>query len=524
MEQDIAASMTGLDWAVIAAYVTAMLAIGWYYSRRTETTDDYLLGGRTMRPTAVGLSLFASLFSTITYLAMPGEMVRHGPMFFAGLLAFPVVYVLAGWFLIPHFMRLKAASGYELLERRLGVGVRLTAVGMFLLIRVLWMAVVIYATVDVVLVPTLGWSPATAPWLCAAMGALTIIYTSMGGLRAVVVTDATQTIILFGGALTTLALATWAVGGIGGWWPQEWSPAWDEPRLVIDGDQGRGVLSAFIAGAVWYLATAGSDQMAIQRYMATRDVKAARRVLMVSLTSGACIKLLLAAVGLALLAYYQASPEFLPAGVDLETQADRLFPAFIVSNLPMGMSGLIIAGLLAAAMSSLSSGLNSGCAVITVDIVDRFRRPQSVGRKSDDTRTETDHVGLARWISVGIGLLVVAMSTGVGYVHGNLLEVAFKVVNLLVAPLFGLFVMALFVSWATGFGTMIGAAAGVTTGVLISYWREMFGSEPPISFFWAMPVSLIVQVAVGAAVSLLPIGKARQTLDEMILDYEEVSV
>jgi SSS family solute:Na+ symporter len=179
------------------------------------------------------------------------------------------------------------------------------------------------------------------------------------------------------------------------------------------------------------------------------------------------------------------------------------------------LSGLIVAGLLAAAMSSLSSGLNSSCSVITVDFIDRFRtRPTS----------ETDHVRLAKYVSVVVGVVVVALSSGVGMVQGNLLEVAFKVVNLLTAPLFGLFFMAMFVRWATGPGTLVGAAFGLVVVVLISYWAELRGvvgirsmilyledlmGTEGVSFLWAMPLSLLVQVVVGMLVSLVPIGRKR---------------
>ena len=96
--------MAPLDWGVIVLYLAGMLGIGWYYARRTATADEYLLGGRTMRPLGVGLSLFASLLSTITYLSLPGEMIRHGPMMLSMVFAFPLVAYVVGWFMIPFIM------------------------------------------------------------------------------------------------------------------------------------------------------------------------------------------------------------------------------------------------------------------------------------------------------------------------------------------------------------------------------------------------------------------------------------
>ncbi len=153
-------------------------------------------------------------------------------------------------------------------------------------------------------------------------------------------------------------------------------------------------------------------------------------------------------------------------------------------------------------MSSLSSGLSSSCSVILVDFIDRFRKPGPA---------RGEHVRLAKFISAAIGAVVVLLSLLVGAVQGNLLELAFKIVNLLTAPLFGLFFMALFVPWATSFGTLVGAVVGVTTVVSINFWKELFGAPGP-SFMWAMPTALVAQIAIGSLFSLLPIGTRRPPL------------
>ncbi len=488
-----------LDWSVIFAYGIGMLLVGWYYSRRTHSSEDYLLGGRSMKPSAVGLSLFATLFSTITYLSIPGEMVRFGPIILAGLVAYPLVYYMAGWLLIPVFMPLKVTSGYELLEVRFGPTVRMVGVAFFIMLRLLWMAVVVYATSDTVLVPLAGMSPSATPWVCAALALVTIAYTSMGGLRAVVVTDVTQTVLLFLGAALSLVMITWALGGVGEWWPRTWNPNWGDVHWVYDPTGKRSVLGAFAATLVWYICTTGSDQVAIQRYLATRDVKAARSVVSVSLIANVLVQVLLACLGLALFTYFSANPNRLPAGQTLREASDKLFPSFIVSGLPVGVSGLIIAGLLAAAMSSLSSGINSLCSVISTDLIGRF---------SKKTPQAKQLVRREKILSLAIGGAVVVISIGVGHVQGNLLDLAYKVVNLLVVPLFGLFFMAIFVKRATAFGTLVGIAGGLAVIVPLNYWKEITGTaHPPIEFLWAMPLGLIAQVALGMAASLLPIGK-----------------
>ena len=240
--------------------------------------------------------------------------------------------------------------------------------------------------------------------------------------------------------------------------------------------------------------------MAVQRYLATRDAQSARGVLNTSLTANTIVFLLLAALGLALLAYFQANPHLVPDGQSIYDNADQLFTRFIAVGLPPGFAGLVVAGLLAAAMSSLSAGINASCSVVTADFIDRFglRRPAAPG--------EGGGVWLERSVSVAIGALMVVLSSYVGVVHGNLLEVAYKVVNLLSVPLFGLFCMAMFVPWATGLGTLVGAAAGLAVVVAVNFWEEITGTRG-ISFLWAMPLSFLVQMGVGMLASLLPLGR-----------------
>lgn len=488
-----------LDWGVLALYFTGMVGIGWFYSLGNKTTDDYLLGGRNMSAWTVGLSLFATLCSTISYLSTPGEMIQYGPMFLTSIIAYPFVTVVVGWWLIPYFMKLPVTSAYEILESRLGLGVRLLGAFFFLAMRLLWMAVILDVTTKVVLLPILGLDPAYSPAICAVLGLSTVIYSSLGGIRAVVMTDVVQTFILLAGAIAALGLITWNLGGVSAWWPTTWAENWDPPTLGFDPSSRMSLGGVFIATFFWYLCTAGSDQMAIQRYLATRDVRSARRMFNISMISGVVVTTLLSFLGLGLLAWFRSHPEMLGEGQTIAQNGDQLFPRFIVAGLPEGVSGLVIAGLLAAAMSSLSSGLSSSTAVITVDFFDRLTsmKPNAGGE-----------VRRARLVSWTLGLVVVLLSTVVGLVQGNVLELAFKVVNLLVSPLFGLFFMALFVRWATSFGTFVGAAFGLATVVAINYWTEFTG-QAGISFLWSTPLGLLIQIVVGSVASLLPFGTSR---------------
>jgi len=488
-----------LDWMVLAGYGLGMLAIGWYFARRTDNTDDYLLAGRTMKPWAVGLSYFAGMFSTITYLAMPGEMIRHGPMILSTILAYPLVFVVVGRFLIPYIMRLKVTSAYEILEQRFGLSVRLLGATFFLVLRLIWMAFIIFATSKHVLAPLLGFDESATPWVAIVLGLVTVTYTSMGGLRAVIWTDVAQTFILMFGAILSIVLISINLGGPAGWWPSSWSSEWEAPKFWFDPTARVTMASAILSTFVWHICTAGSDQMAVQRYLATRDARSARRMFGISLCCDMLVVTLLAALGLALFSYFQIHPQMLPDGQTVVSGADQLLPRYIVKGLPVGISGLIVAGLLAAAMSSLSSGLNSTCSVIMVDWIDRFRRTRS---------RERDQVRIARVVSWIIGAFVVSLSLASSLVRGNLLEAANRLVNLLTAPMFVLFFMAMFVRWATPFGTWAAGLSSLAAAAVIAYT-----DLTPLSFLWIMPGSLAVGIVVGCLVSLLPVTKRRPMLE-----------
>lgn len=486
-----------LDWLVLAAYGVGMMLIGLFYSR-VKSVEEYLLGGRKMKPWAVGISLYATLMSTLTYLALPGEMISHGPLFLGAMFSYPLIYLVVSRLIIPFIMKLRVTSAYEILELRFGLSVRMLGSTYFLLLRLMWMSMIVYATTSEVLVPLLHLDPASTPWVCIILAVVTNAYTSLGGLQAVVFTDVVQATIMVMGALLSLFLITYALGGVSEWFPTTWSPHWDRPTLFDPSARipwGVALLSQF----TWYICTTGSDQMAIQRYLATRDAAAARRMFAVSLTLEVFVVSMLACLGLALFAYFSANPDMLPDGVNLTTGTDKLLPQFIVRVLPAGISGLVIAGLLSAAMDSLSSGLNAACSVITVDWIDRFRRDKVHGRA---------HVREARLVSWGVGLVVIVLSLFASFVPGNLLERCYTVVNLLVTPLFILFFMAMFVPWATTPGTWIGSLATLAMAVGIGH-----GGFLGLSFIWMMPISLLTGIIVGCLASALPLGQRRPMLE-----------
>ena len=254
-----------IDWAVVLIYALALIGIGVYYSRRQTTTEEYFVGGRSISPFLAGISLYATLFSTLSYIGVPGEIIQNGPVLVVvGAAATPLIYLIVGYWVIPMIMKLQITSAYELLEKRLGFSVRLLGSAIFLLTRLLWMAVMLYTT-SFVLVTVMGWDPVMATPLAILAGGLTAVYTVTGGLRAVVVSDVVQFFVLLTGAIFTLIFITVNMGGVSAWWPTEWVSYWQpQPFFSLDPDVRVTMVGTFIGAIIWWVCTSASDQMAIQ--------------------------------------------------------------------------------------------------------------------------------------------------------------------------------------------------------------------------------------------------------------------
>lgn len=485
------------DLLVLAAYAALMIGVGLYYSRRNRTADDYLLGGRGISPIALGLSLFATLVSTLSYLAHPGEMIAHGPMLATMVAAHPLIYVIVGFGLIPLLMRQPVTSAYELLESRLGMSIRLAGAGVFLLLRLGWMATILFATSSEVLVPLFGLSKQWIAPLCILLALLTAVYSSSGGLKAVVMTDAIQSITMLFGAIATLVVITWRLGSVEAWWPHTWPSHWQQPNWGFDPEVRVSFGVLMLSTTLWYVCTNGSDQMSIQRFLSTRDAKSARKTLLVSEIADSSVLLLLGLTGIAVLGYYRLHPPALADGETLASVGDKLFPLFIMQEMPPGLSGLVVAAILSAGLSSLSSGVNSACAVLERDFLSQ--RGSSADALSNDSPAA---IARLKWLTWAIAIAAVSVSMLNLLFSGNLVERCFKLINLLTGPLFVLFFLALFVPWANAVGAWAGLICSIVTAVGIGYAKDL-GLPVTVSFIWIVPGALVVGIVVGTVVSLL---------------------
>jgi solute:Na+ symporter, SSS family len=512
-----------IDWVIVVLYAIGTITLGWYYSRTQNSTKEYFVGSGNMKPWLIGVSLFATLLSTISYLSMPGETLGKGPMYMLSMLALPAVFAVVGFVLLPVYMKQRVTSAYELLEDRLGPNIRLLGAWLFISLRLVWMSLLIYLTAKAMTI-MLGVGEDMIPVIALVTGFVAVIYTSLGGLRAVVITDFVQTVLLFGGAVLVLATISWNLGGFG-WIPTEWNPAWDtQPVFSTDFSVRVTLVGSLFNYFVWYVCTAGGDQTSVQRFMATKDAAAARRALATQLTVSVVVAFTLGFVGFALLAYFEANPNLLPADISLRDNADRIFPHFIAFHLPPGISGLVVAAMFAAAMSSIDSGVNSITAVVMTDILKQKspsaatismidepgdQSPYIAPVVANDEVQAAQHMATARWLAFGIGAVVVVASSGMGAIPGNITAVTTKTANLLTTPIFGLFFFALFVPFASPIGVAVGTFCGTATAVLIAFSGPIFGFVPgtvdqdPISFQWIAPAAITVNIVTGCIASLV---------------------
>jgi len=528
-----------IDWVIIAFYASATIGLGWYYSRRQSTTEEYFVGSGNMHPALIGVSLFASLLSTISYLSIPGETIGKGPVYLANYIAYPFIFYVVGYVLMPVYMKHRVTSAYELLELRLGVSIRLLGASMFLLLRLVWMSILTFLT-SMAIAEMTGLPDSYIPVIIMFTGAIAITYASIGGLRAVVITDLMQTILLYGGALLTIGIVTYQMDGFG-WFPTQWNETWDtQPLYSFDPSTRVTLVGTFLSVFLWTVCTSGGDQVSVQRFMSTTDTKAARRAVGIQLSVGCIVGITLGLAGFALLGYFQANPDAIPAefligkageqltaDAALKVNADQVFPRFIAFGLPPVVSGLVLSGLFAAAMSSIDSGVNSITAVVSSDFI---------GRLGKSSGGDHENVRMARILAIVIGITVVILGSLFSQLenHDNITALTNKTVNLLTVPIFCLFFFALFVPFASTVGVWIGAVFGILTAVSVAFsgplvlmLHSQFGLDPsvfgttlietvnettgetiqhcpdPISFQWISTLALIVNVFTGCLASLI---------------------
>lgn len=477
--------LVALDYVAVLAYLAVTAAIVLWSWRRQASIEDFFLGGRRMPWLAVGLSLMATLMSTISYLGAPGEMIKHGVTMFCGYLTLPLSIGVVLYVLIPFFMRLRLTSAYEYLDSRFGVAARLTAGLLFLMLRLGWMSLVVY-TASLALQQMAGFQSLNT--VVITVGIAATAYTCTGGFRAVIWTDVLQSVMLFGGTFMILIFVMWTTGtGPAHWWaiatansPRHTSP----PIFSLDVTVRMTIVTAMVNMFFWTVCTSAADQVVLQRFFSTSSVQSARRSYVVNTIADVLVGSLLALSGLALLSFYVEHPRLLPEGMSPVDSADKMMPHFFAHQLPAGLGGLILASFLCDAMQTLSSGVNSIGAVATKDV---FERLFPAGWMP------LGELALARVLTVLVGLLVTALALMVGYgvEHSGrtIIDLMPRSYNLFLGPLAALFFIGMFLPRCTSRSALPAVFVALVTSVVWSYWRELFHTsyEPTITLATAVP-------------------------------------
>jgi SSS family solute:Na+ symporter len=464
-----------LDLAIIALYLVGITLFGLRFRKRHRSLRDYFLAGRDIPWWAISLSIVAAETSTLTIISIPGLAYDTNLTFLQVVMGYFVGRVVISFVLLPHYFRGDLYTAYELIERRFGRGLRSLTAGLFLLTRAAAEGVRVYA-VSIVVSIALGTGEIAS---IAIITVLTLIYTFEGGLAAVIWTDVVQTAIYIGGTL---------VGGFtilhlvpGGWSAIHTAAASAGKLQIFDFTPSLWIPYTFwagvIGGAAFTTASHGTDQLFVQRLLAARSQKQSAVAL---ISSGVAILFqfaLFLTVGVMLWAFYRVpSADF--------GKSDRIYPTFIVNQMPHGISGLLIAAVLAAAMSNLSAALNSLSSSSIMDFYVRFR-PQA------DERTQ---MRLSRLATFGWALLLFGLAVLALHKVGRVVEVGLQIASVAYGALLGVFLLGVLTRKANQRGAMVGMLFGFVTE--LGLWKLH------VPWTWWVIGGTIVTFTVGYLMSL----------------------
>ena len=485
----VTSSLEWIDWLVIAVFLLFVAGLGRYFARQQRDTRDFYIGGGKMPWFAVALSVVASLSSTAGYLGDPGEIIQHGIGMLVRLVALPVAIVFTVLWIVPAFRRANVVTAFQLLGQKYGRRTQLLGVSIWSYMQIAFLGFVLLLASRVIAqmihVPHI--------WMIFTIGIVSVFFTSAGGMRSVVWTEAFLFSLLLLGALVTLGVVMAKTGsGPTTWWYEVAGRTHSLPPLASwNLTERHTLLGSLMFGLIVTLCYNSSEQVIVQRYFTTRR---ARTMMIANYVAGTTLSLLTAAVGAALLSFYLVNPSHLPAGVSSVMSsefADQAFPHFIATELPMGLRGLVIAALLGAAQSTLDSGVNSLAAVFSNDL-------WPVRRDGDSAATELTR---ARWSTrlVGGGIIVMAIVADNLPGSNNIIDIAQRFVHLGLGPMGALFMIALSVRNTSSTVAVASLLLGLGSAIFFAFSESLIG-RPFISPILIIPGSWLITLL---AVALL---------------------
>jgi SSS family solute:Na+ symporter len=441
-----------LDILVIAFYFLILAWMGYFFSKRQKNTNDYFKGGGRVPWWAAGLSIFGTALSAITFMAIPSKTFSTDWSYFMLNMTIFMVAPLIVFVFIPFYRRMNITTAYEYLERRFNLTVRLIGSLSFILFQVGRMGVVLF-------LPSIALNVVTGIdiFLCIGlMGIISLIYTMMGGIEAVIWTDVMQVFVLLGGALLSLILIILSVDG--GFVAIVERAADGHKFNIVDltlSLRQPTVWVMLLGGIFANITTYGTDQTMVQRYLTTKSEEAAKKSVWTNAILTIPATLIFFFIGTALFAFYQNYPSEMNPTLE---NNDAIFPWYIASQLPAGISGLLIAGIFAAAMSTLSSSMNSAATAYSTDIHFRFGWNKKI-----------NELKIARIATLLIGLIGIIFALMMATMDVKSLWDEFqKILGLVIGSLGGVFLLGILSKKANSIGALFGIAVSIVVQVFVA--------------------------------------------------------
>ena len=472
-----------VDYLILIVYALGITLFGSWFGKSQRNLRDYFLGGRNLPWWAICFSIVATETSTLTFIGSPAIAYASNLTFLQLTFGYFLGRIIVSVILIPAYFRRELFTSYQLLRERFGAKTKNFSAAIFLLTRALSDGVRLYATGLVLAITTqMGVIPAIV-----LMGVLTIYYTFKGGVTAVVWTDVIQMVLYLGGAGLAALEILWKTPG--GWQSIQQSVAplgklrvFD---LSLDVSKPYTLWAGLIGGIFITLGSHGTDQLTVQRFFACRTKLDAQKAL---IGSGVVIVfqfLLFLIIGVMLYAFYQQFPLVQPLA-----KSDEIFPRFIVHELPHGASGLVIAAIFAAAMSTLSGSLNSLSGTLLNDFYKPYFRP----RMREEHYLKVSKVMTVFWGIMLVGIAILARH------WGSVLETALTIMSFTAGSMVGIFLLAVLTSGTTQTGGLAGMVVGLLA-VCLAHFLPRFGRLPHLAWTWYVCIGTVATFVSGLLVS-----------------------
>jgi SSS family solute:Na+ symporter len=478
------------DKIILILYFVGIILMGFYFKKRSDTANGFMIASGRLPSWAVGLSMLGTFISSITFLGYPGQAYNFNWDAFVFSICLPFAALVAMLYFIPLYRTKVKVSAYEYLEQRFGGWARIYGSISFMFGSVTRIGMILFL-VSLVLHNLTGWDYVP---IIILTGIGVTLYTMVGGIEAVIWTDVIQVIILMGGAILTIVILILDVPGgvdeimtVGSQFDKFSLGSWDFNLVAPT------AWVVLLYGLMENLRNFGVDQNYVQRYQTVGSTKEAAKSVWTAAITYIPVSALFLFIGTALFAYYNVYPDQLPTVLQGEMAGDKIFPYFIVTKIPVGVRGLLIAAIVAAAMSSVDSSLNT---VSTLTLLDFYKKYWKKGRVEDDR----NDIKMLRWYTIVWGLI--GTVTGLSLIEiKSALETGWQLGGIAGGGVIGLFLLGLMFKWIRRWQAIIAVIASV-----ISIAWATFARDLPESLSWLECTWNARMIGVIGTITLLGVG------------------